>query len=193
MLHILSTIKFNRQEDGSQQISTRRSGVEGKEDLYEVRNLLVNDQNPHPKSLYFVFTLSSRCDFNVPQDKSTLEITNPARIVAALPSIKHCLDQGCQSVVLASHLGRPDGQTNAKFSLSPVHKELEKQLGRSVQFLPDCVGAEVEAACASPDAGSVILLENLRFHVEEEGKGVDKDGNKVKADPEKVSEKMLIY
>ena len=115
-----------------------------------------------------------------------MAITNPARIVAAVPSIKHCLDQGCQSVVLASHLGRPDGQTNEKFSLAPVQKELEKQLGKSVTFLSDCVGTEVEAACASPDAGSVILLENVRFHVEEEGKGVDKDGNKVKADPEKV-------
>ena len=52
--------------------------------------------------------------------------------------------------------------------------------------MSDCVGPEVEAACASPEAGSVILLENLRFHAEEEGKGVDKDGNKIKADPEKV-------
>ena len=60
-------------------------------------------------------------------------------------------------------------------------------------FLSDCVGAEVEAACAKPEAGSVILLENLRFHVEEEGKGVDKDGNKIKADPAKVPRDPIFY
>merc|ERR1719471_2383558 len=69
-----------------------------------------------------------------------------------------------------------------KFTLTPVAEELKKLLNREVTFLSDCVGDEVEAACASPAAGSVILLENARFHVEEEGKGVDKDGNKIKAD-----------
>ena len=115
----------------------------------------------------------------MPQDKATGAITNPARIVAAVPSIKYALEKKAKSVVLSSHLGRPDGARNEKFTLKPVAAELEKQLGVSVQFLSDCVGAEVEAACADPAPGSVILLENLRFHVEEEGKGKDADGNKV--------------
>merc|ERR1712187_40372 len=87
---------------------------------------------------------------------------------------------------LASHLGRPDGCVVEKYSLAPVAKILEEKLGKPVTFCKDCVGAQVETACADPASGSVILLENLRFHVEEEGKGVDADGNKVKADPEKV-------
>jgi len=129
-----------------------------------------------------------RCDFNVPQDKITGVITNNARIVAALPSIKYALEKGAKSVVLCSHLGRPDGQRNEKFTLKPVADELKNLLGRDVTFLPDCCGAEVETACANPADGSVILLENLRFHVEEEGKGVDASGGKVKADPAKVAE-----
>jgi len=128
-----------------------------------------------------------RCDFNVPQDKKTGAITNNARIVAAVPSIKYCLDNGAKSVVLCSHLGRPDGNKNPKFTLAPVAEELKKLLGREISFLADSVGAEVEAACANPAQGSVILLENLRFHVEEEGKGVDASGNKVKADKEAVT------
>merc|ERR1712055_402304 len=127
-----------------------------------------------------------RCDFNVPQDKATGEITNNARIVAAVPSIKFCLEKQAKSVVLCSHLGRPDGNVNKKFTLEPVAKELEKLLEKPVTFLSDCVGDVVEALCANPAPGSVILLENLRFHIEEEGKGLDKDGNKVKADPDKV-------
>jgi len=121
-----------------------------------------------------------RCDFNVPLKEG--KITNNARIVAALPSIKFCLDNGAKSVVLCSHLGRPDGQPNKKFTLAPVAAELEKLLNKKVTFLSDCVGPEVEAACANPKQGSVILLENLRFHAEEEGKGVDATGAKVKAD-----------
>ncbi|XP_076467426.1 phosphoglycerate kinase 1-like [Babylonia areolata] len=123
-----------------------------------------------------------RVDFNVPQAKDG-KITNPQRIVAALPSIKYALDKGAKSVVLMSHLGRPDGHPNKKFSLEPIAEELKKLLGKDVQFLQDCVGPEVEKACANPAQGSIILLENLRFHVEEEGKGVDKDGKKVKATP----------
>ena len=128
-----------------------------------------------------------RCDFNVPQDKKTGAITNNARIVAAVPSIQYCLDNGAKSVVLCSHLGRPDGARNEKFTLKPVAEELQKLLSREISFLSDCVGPEVEAACSSPAQGSVILLENLRFHVEEEGKGVDASGNKVKADKEAVT------
>ena len=85
-----------------------------------------------------------------------------------------------------SHLGRPDGWANIKYTLKPVADELSKLLNRPVKFLNDCVGPEVEAECANPAPGTVILLENLRFHVEEEGKGVDKDGNKIKASKEQL-------
>ena len=126
-----------------------------------------------------------RVDFNVPQDKVTGAITNTKRIEAALPTIKYALDKGA-SVVLMSHLGRPDGKRIEKFSLKPVAEALAKLLSKPVQFLNDCVGAEVEAACAKAQPGDVILLENLRFHIEEEGKVKLEDGSKLKADPEKV-------
>lgn len=127
-----------------------------------------------------------RVDFNVPQDKVTGAITNTARISAALPTIKHVLEQGA-SVVLMSHLGRPDGQKIAKFSLKPVAAELEKLLGKPVTFLDDCVGPAVEAACAKLAPGQVVLLENLRFHIEEEGKVKLEDGTSKKADPAAVA------
>lgn len=129
-----------------------------------------------------------RVDFNVPQDKVTGAITNTSRIEAALPSIKHVLAQGAKSVVLMSHLGRPDGQKIAKFSLKPVADVLPGLLGRPVKFLDDCVGPAVEAACAASavTTGEVILLENLRFHIEEEGKIKNEDGTSVKADPKAV-------
>ena len=71
-----------------------------------------------------------RCDFNVPQDKITGAITNNARIVAALPSIKYALEKGAKSVVLCSHLGRPDGQRNEKFTLKPVAEELKTLISK---------------------------------------------------------------
>ncbi|NBZ94985.1 MAG: phosphoglycerate kinase [Proteobacteria bacterium] len=127
-----------------------------------------------------------RVDFNVPQDKQTGEITNTQRITAALPTIQHALDQGA-SVVLASHLGRPNGERVSKYTLKPVAAKLKELLGKPVKFLDDCVGAEVEAACAALKPGELILLENVRFHIEEEGKAKDAEGNSVKADPEKVA------
>jgi phosphoglycerate kinase len=128
-----------------------------------------------------------RVDFNVPQDKKTGAITNNQRIAAALPTIKHALEKGA-SVVLMSHLGRPDGQRAEKFSLEPIAAELEKLLGRKVAFLDDCVGPAVEAAVAPGKlkAGDVVLLENLRFHIEEEGKVKLEDGTSKKADPKSV-------
>ncbi|PFX28540.1 Phosphoglycerate kinase 1 [Stylophora pistillata] len=87
-----------------------------------------------------------------------------------------------------SHLGRPDGRIEGKYSLAPVADELKKLLNKDVMFLSDCVGPTVEKACKNPSPGSVILLENLRFHVEEEGKGVSSEGKKVKASPESVKE-----
>jgi phosphoglycerate kinase len=129
-----------------------------------------------------------RVDFNVPQDKATGAITNTKRIEAALPSIQYVLDQGAASVVLMSHLGRPDGKAIAKYSLKPVADVLPKLLGKPVTFLADCVGPAVEAACAKGVAknGAVILLENLRFHIEEEGKIKNEDGTSTKADPKAV-------
>jgi phosphoglycerate kinase len=128
-----------------------------------------------------------RVDFNVPQDKKTGVITNNARIVAALPTIQYALEKGA-SVVLASHLGRPDGQVIEKFSLKPVAAELEKVLGKPVIFAADCVGPVAEAAAAALKPGQVLLLENLRFHIEEEGKVKNEDGTSTKADPAKVTE-----
>ncbi len=126
-----------------------------------------------------------RVDFNVPQDKVTGAITNNQRIVAALPTIQFALEKGA-SVILMSHLGRPDGQKIEKFSLKPVADELSKLLGKPVTFLTDCVGPEVEAACATLQPGTVVLLENLRFHIEEEGKAKREDGTSVKADPANI-------
>lgn len=126
-----------------------------------------------------------RVDFNVPQDKATGSITNTARITAALPTIKHILDSGA-SLVLMSHLGRPDGKRVEKYSLAPVATKLEELLGRPVTFLSDCVGPEVESKCAALKPGEVVLLENLRFHIEEEGKVKNEDGSSTKADPAAV-------
>ncbi|KAF8810705.1 phosphoglycerate kinase [Phlegmacium glaucopus] len=126
-----------------------------------------------------------RVDFNVPLQDGT--ITNPARIVAAIPTVKYALDKGASAVILMSHLGRPDGKVIDKFSLKPVATEVEKQLGKTVIFLTDCVGPEVEKAVNSAPQGSVILLENLRFHIEEEGSVKNKDGTKTKADPASVA------
>jgi phosphoglycerate kinase len=120
-----------------------------------------------------------------------LVIANNQRIVSALPAIRYVLDQGA-AVVLMSHLGRPDGQQVAKYSLRPVAAELQRLLGRPVTFLDDCVGPAVEAACApgTLKPGGVVLLENLRFHLEEEGKVKvkHKDGTETsrKAEPAAV-------
>ncbi|CAE8633566.1 unnamed protein product, partial [Polarella glacialis] len=90
-----------------------------------------------------------RVDFNVPQDKQDPNIiTNTARIDAAIPTIKYALDNGAKSVVLCSHLGRPNGEKNAKYSMAPVAKAVEEKLGRPVMLMKDVVGPEVEAACA---------------------------------------------
>ncbi len=127
-----------------------------------------------------------RVDFNVPQDKQTGAITNTQRITAALPTIKHALDHGA-SVVLMSHLGRPDGRVVAKFSLRPVAEELGRLLGRPVAFAVDCVGPVAASAAAALKPGEVLLLENLRFHIEEEGKVKLEDGTSKKADPAAVA------
>ncbi|WPK26459.1 hypothetical protein PUMCH_003813 [Australozyma saopauloensis] len=127
-----------------------------------------------------------RVDFNVPLDGTT--ITNNQRIVAALPTIKYALDQKPKAVILASHLGRPNGERVEKYSLAPVAKELQSLLPESkVTFLNDCVGADVEKAVNNAAPGEVFLLENLRFHIEEEGSR-KVDGKKEKASAEAVAE-----
>ncbi|KAL2011622.1 hypothetical protein VTN00DRAFT_4340 [Thermoascus crustaceus] len=128
-----------------------------------------------------------RVDFNVPLDANK-NITNNQRIVGALPTIKYAIENGAKAVILMSHLGRPDGKRNPKYSLQPVVPELEKLLGRNVIFTEDCVGKEVEETVNKASGGQVILLENLRFHAEEEGSSKDEQGNKIKADKEKVAE-----
>ncbi|KAJ9053326.1 phosphoglycerate kinase [Entomophthora muscae] len=127
-----------------------------------------------------------RVDFNVPFADG--KISNNQRIVAALPTIKYVLEQGAKSVVLMSHLGRPNGEVVEKYSLKPVADEVSKLLGKNVKFLNNCVGPEVEKACAEAADGQIILLENLRFHIEEEGSSKDKEGKKIKADPAKTAE-----
>jgi phosphoglycerate kinase len=106
-----------------------------------------------------------RVDFNVPLAAGGQEITSDKRIRASLPSIQYALDHGA-GVVLASHLGRPKGKPNPEMSLKPVANALAALLGRPVVMAPDCVGPQVEAMLPSP--GEVLLLENLRFHAEEE-------------------------
>jgi len=128
-----------------------------------------------------------RVDFNVPLD-SDKKVTNTQRIAGAIPTIKYAIEHGAKAVILMSHLGRPDGKANPKYSLKPVVPELEKLLGKKVEFAPDCVGKEVEDIVNKASGGEVILLENLRFHAEEEGSSKDAEGKKVKADKAKVEE-----
>jgi len=127
-----------------------------------------------------------RVDFNVPLDGDK-KVTNTQRIAGAIPTIKYAVDHGAKAVILASHLGRPDGKVNPKYSLKPVVPELEKLLGTSVIFTNDSVGSEVEETVNKASGGQVILLENLRFHAEEEGSSKDADGNKVKSSKEDVA------
>ena len=124
-----------------------------------------------------------RVDFNVPVKEGV--VTDPTRIRATLPSLRCIFESGASSLVLMSHLGRPDGQKSEKNSMKPVVPILQELMGRPVTFLEDCVGEEVEKACASPPEGSLILLENLRFHGEEEGSAVI-EGKKVKCKEEDV-------
>lgn len=126
----------------------------------------------------------TRVDFNVPFDNG--KISNNQRITAAIPTIQYAIDNGAKAIILMSHLGRPDGKVVAKYSLKAVSEELSKLLKKPVTFLNDCVGPEVEKRCADANNGEVILLENLRFHIEEEGSVKTEDGKKLKASDEEI-------
>eukprot|EP00826_Nyctotherus_ovalis_P057296 TRINITY_DN7827_c0_g1_i5.p4 TRINITY_DN7827_c0_g1~~TRINITY_DN7827_c0_g1_i5.p4 ORF type:complete len:156 (-),score=69.02 TRINITY_DN7827_c0_g1_i5:195-662(-) len=124
-----------------------------------------------------------RVDFNVPLKDGVVK--DPTRIKATIPSIKAIFDAGAKCIVLISHLERPNGVRNEKYSLKPLVPTLEELAGRKVTWGNDCVGKEAEELCAKAEAGALILLENLRFHAEEEGSAVVNE-QKVKAKKEDV-------
>ncbi|MBE7010250.1 MAG: phosphoglycerate kinase [Ruminococcaceae bacterium] len=106
-----------------------------------------------------------RCDFNVPMDDAG-NITNDNRIVGALPTIQYLIEQGAK-VILCSHMGRPKGEFNMKYSLAPVAKRLGELLGKEVKMAADVVGESAKALTADMADGEIVLLENVRFHAEE--------------------------
>ena len=111
-----------------------------------------------------------RVDLNVPLEAG--RVGDDTRIRAVVPTIEHCLNAGA-SVILASHLGRPKGKVDPRYSLAPVAARLDELLGRPVTLLPDCAGPEVEAAAAALKPGDTVLLENLRFHPGEEANDLE--------------------
>ena len=108
-----------------------------------------------------------RCDFNVPIDSETGKITDNRRIRAALPTIQYLLDNNAK-VILCSHLGRPKGEFNLKYSLKPVAEELSKLLNKDVKLAKDVIGENAKELTANMKEGDIVLLENVRFHKEEE-------------------------
>lgn len=122
--------------------------------------LTIEDLNIKGKRVFI------RADFNVPLDDN-LVITDDRRIRSTLPTINYAIDEGAK-VIIASHLGRPKGKVEPRFSLLPVAKRLQRLLNKEVIFAPDCIGPQVENLVSRMKEGDVILLENLRFHPGEE-------------------------
>ena len=120
----------------------------------------VRDFDPHGKKVLL------RCDFNVPQNKETGEITSDKRIVAALPTIKYLLENGA-AVIACSHLGKPKGEWKESLTLAPVAKRLSELLGMDVIFAKDIIGEDAQAKVAAMNDGDVVLLQNTRFRKEE--------------------------
>ena len=125
-----------------------------------LKKLSLRDLNIKGKRLFI------RVDFNVPLDEN-LNITDDKRIRSTLPTINYAVDEGAK-VILASHLGRPKGTVDKRYSIGSVAKRLQRLIKKEVIFLPDCIGPEVEEAVSKMSEGDIILLENLRFHKEEE-------------------------
>ena len=132
-----------------------------------------------------------RVDFNVPLDENG-NITDDTRIRGALPTLKKVLAEG-GSLIIMSHMGKPKGKVNAKFSLSQIVDAVSEKLGVKVQFAPDCAKAQEAAAALQP--GDVLLLENLRFYAEEEGKpvGIDKEDPAYKQAKEEMKGKQAEF
>lgn len=126
---------------------------------------------------------NNRVDYNVPLENG--KITDATRISASIPTLRYLLEAGAKKLILISHLGRPDGQKKENLSLKPVAVELENIMGERVRFVNECVGEEVISECKNAPE-RLILLENLRFHVEEEGKCKRKDGTTISATNEQV-------
>ena len=122
--------------------------------------LSIKDLNIQGKKVFI------RVDFNVPLDEN-LNVTDDRRIRSALPTINYAIDEGSK-IILASHLGRPKGKFDKRYSLASVARRLQRLIKKEVAFLPDCVGAKAEEAVNKMEEGDIILLENLRFHAEEE-------------------------
>ena len=112
-----------------------------------------------------------RVDFNVPLDEN-LNITDDRRIRSALPTINYAIDEGSK-VILASHLGRPKGKVDRRYTLASVARRLQRLIKKEVIFLPDCIGPKAEDVVNKMSEGDIVLLENLRFHVEEEKNDVE--------------------
>ncbi|MDH4028316.1 MAG: phosphoglycerate kinase [Nitrospirota bacterium] len=125
-----------------------------------LNKLTIKDLNIKGKRVFI------RVDFNVPLDEN-LNITDDRRIRSALPTINYAIDEGSK-VILASHLGRPKGKVDKKYTLAPIARRLQRLIKKEVTFMPDCTGPKVEEAVAKMAEGDVILIENLRFHPEEE-------------------------
>ncbi|OGU33444.1 MAG: phosphoglycerate kinase [Ignavibacteria bacterium GWA2_35_9] len=125
-----------------------------------MKKLSINDLNLKDKKVLV------RVDFNVPLDEN-LNVTDDIRIVSSLPTIKKIISDGGKAILM-SHLGRPKGKVNPKYSLKPAAEKLAELLGKNVILAPDCIGEEVKKIVNSMKPGDVVLLENLRFHQEEE-------------------------